>query len=153
MSCIICNNELIEFSKKSYFEIPTYYCKNCKLFITGKNENELREKIKILYQGDYWTERESEKSINSDYTDEISHGKYRNWFSQFLYCKSFIQDKKTILELGVGGGQAEIWFEQMGYNITGIEPDQRNVKLINKKLNNGKIILLGCVCSITPGCL
>jgi len=140
MNCIICKKEISENSDNSYFEIPTYHCKNCKLFVTGNDENELRKKIEKLYQGDYWTERESEKSINSYFSDEISQGKYRNWLSQFLYCKPFIQNKKSILELGVGGGQASFWFDQKGYDITGIEPDERNVRLINKKLKRGKII-------------
>ena len=120
--------------------MPVYFCKNCNSFVTGENEIEVKKKIKELYSGKYWEEREAEKSIKSNFTDIDSQGKYRNWLSQYLYCKPFFSSKKRILEIGVGGGQASVWFENEGFEIIGIEPDKRNVDLINKKLKIGKIL-------------
>ena len=40
----------------------------------------------------------------------------------------------------MGGGQTAYWFEKEGFRVSGIEPDSRNVNLINKKLKKGKII-------------
>jgi SAM-dependent methyltransferase len=56
------------------------------------------------------------------------------------YCKPYFQDKKEILEIGSGAGQALFYFEGRGYHVTGIEPDFRNVELINKKLKHGSCI-------------
>ena len=67
-------------------------------------------------------------------------GKRRNWTSQYAFCKQFFKNKESILEIGVGGGQAAYWFEKEGFRVSGIEPDSRNVNLINKKLKKGKII-------------
>ena len=40
-----------------------------------------------------------------------------------------------IFEIGSGQGQASWWFEQEDFIVTGIEPDSKNVELINLKLN------------------
>ena len=140
MDCIICENSLEKFSENSNLEMPSFFCNNCNYHVTGESENDVKEKLNKLYSGSYWDERDAEISIKSNYTDNDSLGKLRNWTSQFSYCKKFFQNKKSILEIGVGGGQAAYWFDQNGYDVTGIEPDSRNVELINKKLKNGKII-------------
>jgi 2-polyprenyl-3-methyl-5-hydroxy-6-metoxy-1,4-benzoquinol methylase len=140
MNCIICENKLNKYSENSNLEMPVYYCKNCNYYVTGESEIEIEQKLNKLYSGAYWDERKAKISIDSNYTDNDSLGKLRNWTSQFSYCKKFFQNKKSILEIGVGGGQAVYQFDQKGYTITGIEPDSRNVELINKKLKNGKVI-------------
>ena len=140
MNCIICKNKLEKYSENSNLKMPVYFCKDCYYYVTGESEIEVKEKLNTLYSGFYWDERKAEYSIESNYTDADSFGKLRNQISQFSYCKPFIKDKKTILEIGVGGGQATYWFEKEGYDVTGIEPDSRNVELINKKLRIGKVV-------------
>lgn len=84
--------------------------------------------------------RNVENSIKSNYHDTDSLGKRRNWISQVSYCKKYLSEKKSILEIGVGGGQSIFWFDEINYRVLGIEPDSRNVDLINKKLKNSKVV-------------
>ncbi len=137
MNCLACDGKLSKYLNDSCLNLPVFHCVNCNLFVTGNNYEEIEKKIFSLYKEEYWDERGAEKSIKSDYTDKDSEGKRRNWVSQFAYCKPYLKNKKKILEIGVGAGQAAFWFDQMGFQITGIEPDGRNVALINKKLKNG----------------
>ena len=141
MNCISCDNKKLEFYKEmSNLELPVFHCDKCGLFVTGDSIDKISEKVSTIYKKSYWDERTSEKSINSKYSDEDSEGKRRNWISQFAYCKEFFKEKRSILEIGSGAGQATFWFENEGFDITGIEPDPRNVKLINKILKNGNCI-------------
>ena len=132
------NGILDEYSKKSNLGLSINYCKNCNLYISGNTKQEVIETVSELYKGDYWNERNSETSINSEYTDTDSQGKRRNWVSQFLYTKQYITGK-TLLEIGVGAGQSILWFEEEGFDVSGIEPDGRNVSMINKVLKRGKV--------------
>ena len=129
VTCIICDGVLEEYSKTSNLNLVVNYCKKCNFYINGNTKEEVLDKISSLYKKDYWNERNSEISINSDYTDIDSQGKKRNWISQFLYTKKYITGK-TILEIGVGAGQSIYWFENKGFHVTGIEPDKRNVQKI-----------------------
>ena len=137
--CIICNGLLEEFSETSNLDLPVNFCKNCNLYINGNTKEQVIEKVADLYKGEYWNERNSETSINSEFTDVDSEGKRRNWISQFLYTKKHIKGK-NLLEIGVGAGQSILWFEEEGFNVKGIEPDGRNVSMINKKLKKGEVI-------------
>ena len=139
IKCIICDGSLEEYSKISNLNLPINYCKNCDFYINGNSKEEVLESISNLYKGDYWNERNSEISINSRYTDTDSQGKRRNWMSQFLYAKEHINGN-TILEIGVGAGQSIFWFEEEGFEVTGIEPDNRNVSMINKILKKGRVL-------------
>ena len=139
MKCIICDEILDIFTKESYLDLPVNYCKNCNLYINGNSKEEVNEKVSNMYKESYWNERNSEMSINSEYTDVDSQGKRRNWVSQFSYTKPYINGN-NLLEIGVGAGQSIFWFEEEGFNVEGIEPDGRNVSMINKKLTNGKVI-------------
>ena len=138
MTCILCNGILDEYSKESNLDLSINHCKNCNLYISGNTKQEVIEKVSELYKGDYWNEHNSETSINSEYTDTDSQGKRRNWVSQFLYTKQYITGK-TLLEIGVGAGQSILWFEEEGFDVSGIEPDGRNVSMINKVLKRGKV--------------
>ena len=138
MTCILCNGMLDEYSKESNLDLSINHCKNCNLYISGNTKQEVIETVSELYKGDYWNERNSETSINSEYTDTDSQGKRRNWVSQFLYTKQYITGK-TLLEIGVGAGQSILWFEEEGFDVSGIEPDGRNVSMINKVLKRGKV--------------
>ena len=138
MTCILCNGMLDEYSKESNLDLSINHCKNCNLYISGNTKQEVIEKVSELYKGDYWNEHNSETSINSEYTDVDSQWKRRNWVSQFLYTKQYITGK-TLLEIGVGAGQSILWFEEEGFDVSGIEPDGRNVSMINKVLKRGKV--------------
>jgi 2-polyprenyl-3-methyl-5-hydroxy-6-metoxy-1,4-benzoquinol methylase len=127
----------------SYFHLDVVYCKNCDLHITGKSEEIQLKTIKEFYQhGEYWDSQQTspEHVIESNYTDMYSVGKRKQWLSQFSYCRSYLQNKKKLLEIGSGLGQTIFWFEQAGLSVTGIEPDKRNVELINKKLSHGRCL-------------
>jgi 2-polyprenyl-3-methyl-5-hydroxy-6-metoxy-1,4-benzoquinol methylase len=135
MECVCCEKNLMEiYQTDSYLKLPIYFCKNCKSYTTGKTDDERKNQTDLLYKKSYWDERLSENSINSDYTDVDSQGKQRQWISQYKYCKSFLSNKKKILEVGSGPGQVLFWFNNLGLEVHGLEPDKRNVELINKKI-------------------
>ena len=138
-NCILCNGILERYSETSNLGLSVNFCKNCNLYINGDTKKQVIEKVSNLYKGGYWNERNSETSINSEFTDVDSQGKRRNWVSQFLYTKEHITGK-NLLEIGVGVGQSILWFEEEGFDVSGIEPDGRNVGMINKKLKKGKVI-------------
>ena len=138
-NCILCNGILERYSETSNLGLPVNFCKNCNLYINGDAKEQVIEKVSNLYKGEYWNERNSETSIKSEFTDVDSQGKRRNWVSQFLYTKEHITGK-NLLEIGVGVGQSILWFEEEGFDVNGIEPDGKNVSMINKKLKKGKVI-------------
>lgn len=139
--CIVCSNtELSRYADNSGLDLPVYQCKQCKLYCTGNSESTIKEKTSTLYHGKYWDERKSEFSLKSDYIDTDSQSKKRNWISQYAYCEPDLKNKNNLLEIGAGAGQASFWFEQRGFSVTAIEPDERNVKLINEKLSKGHCI-------------
>jgi 2-polyprenyl-3-methyl-5-hydroxy-6-metoxy-1,4-benzoquinol methylase len=141
MKCIACgNSKLSKYSDNSYMNLPIYHCTNCGLYITGNSENKVKEKSYEIYKKEYWDKRGSEKSLESDFTDIDSQGKKRQWISQYAYCKPYFEGKKDLLEIGSGAGQTIFWFEESGFTVTGIEPDERNVSFINKKLRHGHCI-------------
>jgi 2-polyprenyl-3-methyl-5-hydroxy-6-metoxy-1,4-benzoquinol methylase len=138
MNCILCKkSSLTKFTDSSYLNTPVYYCDNCNFYLNGDSEGEIGTKVQEIYKKEYWDSRRSETMLNSNYMDADSQGKKRRWLSQYAYCKKFFQGKK-ILEIGAGSGQALFWFEKEGFFVTGIEPDKRNVDMINKKLEYGK---------------
>jgi len=111
--------------------------------VSGNSEAMMRNNCKEIYQKKFWGNNnlwDAKKIIENDYQDNDSKSKKRTWKSQYAYCKEFLDKGGEILEVGAGQGQASYWFEQAGYNITAIEPDPNNAKLINNKLRNGKCI-------------
>ena len=117
-----------------------YICKNCKLYVTGKSQKEINEKIEHFYDEDFWKEDQKE-ILDSNFTDPYSIGRTKIWKSQKKYCKEILNKNKSILEIGSGHGEAIYNFDKIGYNVLGIEPDKTNVILINKKLKNSKCIV------------
>lgn len=141
MECIICkNSSLKEYSKKSYFNQPVFYCSDCDLYVSGSSENEIKQISEKLYQDEYWRERKSIDSINSNYEDDFGQYRKNQWSSQVNYCNFLLKNKKTILEIGSGAGIALTSFDKSGFDVLGIEPDRQNVELINKKLQKGKCV-------------
>ncbi len=140
MRCISCDgSSFVLHAKDSYLHLAVYRCTNCALCVTGDSEDEIKSTVEI-YDGKYWSERNAAISIESKYTDPDSQGKRRNWISQYLYCKPYLDNKRKILEIGVGAGQTILWFDELGYNVTGIEPDKQNVDKINSKLRNSHCV-------------
>jgi len=112
------------------------------MYVTGVgiiDNDAIKQTLNKLYAGQYWNERNSELSISSNYTDADSQGKNRNFTSQYKYCIPHIKNKKNILEIGTGSGQTIFWLDRLGYVVTGIEPDARNVNMINQKLKHSKV--------------
>ena len=145
MKCISCNNaSMNKYTDNSYLELPVFQCKKCNFYVTGESEKEVVEKTKLIYDKKYWGENnlwDAKTAIKSNYTDIDSQGKRRHWISQYKYCKPYLENKKKILEIGAGQGQAVYWFNKEGFSVTAIEPDENNVKSINKKLNNDRCIV------------
>ena len=132
------------FSKSSFLEVPVFFCENCYVYFSGNSENEMKDKCIEVYSKEFWGENnlwDAKKIIESNYQDDESQGKKRTWDSQYSYCIDFLKEEKEILEIGAGQGQASYWFEQKGHKIISIEPDKKNVELINKKLRRGKCIV------------
>lgn len=141
MICISCGNSSFQlYSQNSAMNIPVYQCNFCKLYFNGDSEIEVKKRSQEIYSGNYWDERKSEESLESNYTDKASQYKHKHWLSQKEFCKSYLEEKKDLLEIGSGAGQTLTYFEESGFNVTGIEPDNRNVKRINQKLQVGHCI-------------
>lgn len=144
MRCISCENEsMSKFSNDSFFELPVFQCKKCDLCVTGDSQIESIKKIELKYQKDFWGSGklwDAQSIINSNFTDLDSQGKKRQWTSQYKYCKPYLKNKKSILEIGAGQGQTLFWFKNEGFVVKGVEPDSNNVKLINQKSKNSCIV-------------
>ena len=127
MDCISCGNKSLKlYSDDSYFSLPVFLCESCGLYVTGNSEIDIKNKIESLYKGEYWKEEEVKSYLDTNFTDPDSFAKKRQWHSQFEYCKPFLENKTEVLEIGVGGGQSIVQFDQMGFTVTGIEPDPKN---------------------------
>ena len=141
MICISCGkSSFLLYSQNSSMGLPVYQCNFCKLYFNGNSEDEVKIRTQEIYSGNYWDERKSEESLESNYTDRTSQYKRKHWLSQKEYCKSYLEGKKDLLEIGSGAGQSLTYFEESGFSVTGIEPDSRNVERINQKLEHGHCI-------------
>ncbi len=139
--CISCNSSDFDYYNENFtLKLPMYICKNCKLYVTGVSQKEIDEKIEHLYDEDFW-KTDLEELLESDFTDTYSIGRIKIWRSQEKYCKEILNNNKTILEIGSGHGEAIYNFDKIGYKVTGIEPDKKNVVAINKKLKNSECIV------------
>ncbi len=145
MECISCGNlSMQKYTNNSYLELPVFRCEKCNFYVTGESEIEIRRKTESIYKEKHWGDNnlwDAKYAIKSNYTDIHSQGKKRHWISQYKYCKPHMNNKKEILEIGAGQGQATFWFDSEGFSVTSIEPDENNVKLINQKLKNSHCIV------------
>ena len=139
--CISCDSSDFDYYNENFtLKLSMYICKNCKLYVTGASQKEIDEKIEHLYDEDFW-KTDHEEMLESDFSDSYSSGRIRLWRSQKKYCKEILKNSKTILEIGSGHGEAIYNFDKIGYKVTGIEPDKKNVNIINKKLKNSECIV------------
>ena len=141
IKCISCDSSNFNYyADHLTLKLPIYICQNCKLYITGKSQKEIDTIIQHYYDKDFWAD-DLENLLESNFTDSYSIGRIRLWKSQKKYCNKILNNNKTILEIGSGHGEAIYNFDKIGYNVTGIEPDKRNVISINKKLKNSTCIV------------
>ena len=142
--CVCCGNSTFkQYSSSSYMGFPVFQCSNCEVVITGGDEDLMRKKANKIYEKKYWDERKSEEAIKSNFTNIESKQIQKKFLSQIKYCKSNFSNKKTLLEIGSGAGHSLYWFQKMGFTVTGVEPDERNVKLISKKLTDENTCITG----------
>lgn len=140
MECEICLNNLQKKYDSSFFKAPVYYCSNCNHYTTYEKKEEMEKKLRKLYENEFWDYETTELASKTQFTDEESLGKKRDWISQYEYCKKFLSGKKRILEIGSGRGQNLYFFENRGHQVFGVEPDKKNVDFSNKVLRDGKVI-------------
>lgn len=144
MKCLICSENTVEnYCNDSFLDVPVFHCNNCNVLFSGNSKEIMSEKCKIIYEKQFWGDNnlwDAKAIIDNNYQDDDSKSKRRTWESQYAYCGEFLNEKKDILEIGAGQGQAAYWFEKVGHKITAIEPDKNNTQLINEKLQHGKCI-------------
>jgi len=138
LECIVCHcKKFDKFSDSSNISLPVLKCRDCDLYFVDTSDVNIEEITKSLYKKEYWEANASEESLSSDFQNEASRQKLKHLASQMKYCKEFLTGKHTLLEIGPGAGQALVALEKMGYAVTGLEPDERNVSMINEKLSSG----------------
>ena len=141
IKCISCDSSNFNYYAHNFtLKLPMYICQNCKLYVTGKSQKEIDKVIQHYYDKNFWKD-DLENLLESNFTDSYSIGRIRLWKSQKKYCNDILNNSETILEIGSGHGEAIYNFDKIGYNVTGIEPDKKNVISINKKLKNSKCIV------------
>jgi 2-polyprenyl-3-methyl-5-hydroxy-6-metoxy-1,4-benzoquinol methylase len=141
IKCISCDSSNFNYYADNFtLKLPVYVCQNCKLYVTGKSQKEIDKLIQHYYDKDFW-EDDLENLLESNFTDSYSIGRIKIWKSQKKYCNKILNNSKTILEIGSGHGEAIYNFDKIGYNVTGIEPDKKNVISINKKLKHSECIV------------
>jgi len=132
MNCFICGNAFVEANVGK--EIA-YYCKSCDFYKTKNITKHLDS-----YKSEFWEDSDYSDFTGTDFTDEGVQDlvlKFESWYS---YFKPFLNNKKTILDIGSGTGISCILLEKKGYDVIGVDPDAKNAELINSKLKTGKCI-------------
>ena len=134
MNCQACDNSLETLYTGIKTIIPTYICTSCNL---TQVETTKLDGIEEHYEKTFWEDGDYKDYIGTDFTDKKVQDLVLNWKSWYAFFKKYFSNKKTILDIGSGTGISLIMFEEEGFEVTGIEPDQRNVDMINKKLVRG----------------
>ena len=141
IKCISCDSSNFNYYADNFtLKLPMYICQNCKLYVTGKSQKEIDKVIQHYYDKNFWDD-DLENLLESNFTDSYSIGRIKIWKSQKKYCDKILNNNETILEIGSGHGEAIYNFDKIGYKVTGVEPDKKNVISINKKLKNSKCIV------------
>ena len=140
MQCISCQgNEFEIYSEDSWLKIPVSRCKKCHLMITGNSLEELESTLKEYYIKNK-TNEELDKTIKFDFDTRHGHYVVKQGKSMIKYCEKFLEGKKKLLEIGPGPGISLRMFEEKGFEVLGIDANQKCVDFINKKLKNGKCV-------------
>jgi len=132
MACLICNKEFTEKEVEDKIEL---YCDRCDLH---KSLNIVKQQD--TYKSEFWEESDYSEFTGSDFTDKGVQDLVLTFESWYSYFRPFLDKKKNILDIGSGTGVSCILLEKKGYNVTGVDPDPKNVQLINSKLKKGKCI-------------
>lgn len=137
MQCASCETILIKKLDCDEIDWDVFICENCNLIQTDPKKILNSNKV---YEKSFWDNTHYKDYTGSDFSDKGIQDLVKSWHSWFNYFKKYFDDKKSILDIGSGSGISLVMFEKEGYDVTGIEPDSRNVELINKRLKNGKCI-------------
>ncbi len=116
---------------------PNYECQNCSL---KQVDADKRISAKKIHETEFWKEDSDYGSFTgTDFSDKKVQDLVLSWNSWFYTFKKLFNGKK-ILDIGSGTGISLVKFEQNGFLVTGIEPDNENTRKINLVLKNGKCI-------------
>ena len=142
LTCLICNQynfEIISKTDRYGFYYPTGICKNCG---NVQQTEYFNDKILKLFYTKYYNKiyfnfNNIEERFKSQY--KLASNKYEFLFKNIKNLKKNIKDFK-ILEIGCGPGGILKFFKEKGFDVTGIDYDQRhlnygklkNLNLINK---------------------
>jgi len=132
MDCLICNKILHE---KEIANKITYACTSCGFFKTKEKTKE-----SDTYRSEFWEKSDYSEFTGTDFSDKKVTDLKLTFESWYSYFQPFLKNKKSILDIGSGTGISCILLEDKGFQMTGVDPDPKNVELINSKLNNGKCI-------------
>ena len=132
MTCFICKKPYLN---KRVSENAEEYCNECNLYKTKKNIKNLDS-----YKSEFWEETDYSEFTGSDFTDDKVKNLVLTFESWYSYFRVHLKTKDIILDIGSGTGISCILLEKKGYNLIGVDPDPKNVELINSKLKKGKCI-------------
>ena len=132
MNCLICGNA---FAEANVGKKTVHYCKSCDFYKTKNITKHLDS-----YKSEFWENSDYSGFTGTDFTDKGVQDLVLTFESWYSYFKPFLNNKKTILDVGSGTGISCILLEKKGYDIIGVDPDAKNAELINSKLKTGKCI-------------
>ena len=133
--CISCDGgNLKYYDENKTLKLPIHICQDCGLHITGEDQNELDMVVEELYETDFWDS--DRQNLFDDHSDSYSLGRRRLFISQIKYLSSIISKSSKILEIGSGHGETITELEKLQYNVTGVEPDIKNVEFLKNQLNS-----------------
>ncbi len=138
LPCLICNKnnfEIISKTDRYGFYYPTGICVNCGNLQQTEYLND--EMLKLFYSKYYnkiyFNYNNIEERFNSQYKLAINKFQFINNHLQKL---KIIKEDFKILEIGCGPGGILFFFKEKGFNVTGIDFDDKHLEYgKNKDLN------------------
>ena len=137
MECISCQSILTKKISSLEIDWQVFVCENCNL---KQTDPEKTIDSKKTYKKSFWDNTHYKDYTGTDFSDKDVQDLVKSWNSWFRYFKNFLSNKKSVLDIGSGSGISLVMIENKGYDVTGIEPDSRNVKLINERLKKGNCV-------------
>lgn len=137
MECNICGKDIEKIILKDISIYENFQCSNCLLV-----QVDLQKRLgsKKIHENEFWKEESDYRDFTgTKFTDKKVQDLVLSWNSWYSTFEQFFT-KKNLLDIGSGTGISLIKFEDKGFNVLGIEPDNVNVLKINKVLNKGKCI-------------